>query len=201
MNDEPRLARSIEGITATSTDQHDSSPTGPAATFERIEEYKVVLEEHGRLSARRQNLNDVFVAINTIFLTAIGILVFQSKFDSWWFVGAVGAVTLAIVPINMTWRTAIDRYKSEIKVHVDYLISIEREFRRRREANAGKPLDGELPVGFYLYNTIRRRAHGGKSRIEKRLATYFIILYPMITLVVAALTYVVTNGLISTMGL
>lgn len=166
-----------------------------------MEEYKVVLEEHGRLSARRQNLNDVFVAINTIFLTAIGILVFQSKLDSWWFVGAVGAIALAITPLNVTWRTAIDRYKSEIKFHIEYLMSIEREFRRRREANEGISPADELRIGFYLYNTSRRRAHSGKARIEKRLANYFIILYPLIFLAVAALTYMVSNGLISASGL
>jgi hypothetical protein len=201
VNNEPYSAAGIENLTAVSTGSHYPSPAAPVNTFERLEEYKAVLEQLGRLSARRQNLNDVFVAINTIFLTAIGFLLFQSKFDSWWLVGVVSAITLAIMPINLTWRLAIDRYKGEIKVHVEYLSSIEREFRRRREANEGMTQMDEIQIGFYLYNTVRRRAHSGKSRIEKRLANYFIILYPLISLAAAALTYLVSNGLISSLGL
>jgi hypothetical protein len=200
VNSEPRLTGDMEDLSTVSTSHRDPSSAKPASTFERMEEYKVVLEEHGRLSARRQNLN-VFVAINTIFLTAIGFVLFQSKLDSWWFVGAVTAIALAITPINLTWRTAIDRYKNEIRVHIEYLSAIEREFRHRREASESGLREGELPIGFYLYNSVKRRPHGGKARIEKRLATYFITLYPVISIVTATLTYLVTNKLIPTAGL
>ena len=43
-------------------------------TFERIEEYKAILENHAEVSARRQRTNDIFVGLNTVFLTALGFL-------------------------------------------------------------------------------------------------------------------------------
>lgn len=201
MHHDPLPASDVTAIPPPALDPHGEPPAIPrATTFERIEEYTALLEQHDRLSSRRQNLNDVFVAINTIFLTAIGLLLVQSRLDSWWIVGSIGVITLAITPINAIWRTVIDRYKGEIKVHVEYLSAIEREFRRRREASEGPPHDppyeGEIPIGFYLYNSLRRRPHGGKARLEKRLANYFIVLYPLITLLVAAVTYLVIMGMI-----
>jgi hypothetical protein len=194
----------------------EQSSGSPAGAFERIGEYQAVLEDLGRLSARRQNLNDVFVAINSLFLTGLGVLLVMTRLDSWWLAEAVGLMALAITPINVIWRTAILRYKSEVTTHVYYLSSIEREFRQRREATAGRLSEvrdpevkshkgrlpeGEIQIGFYLYNDTRRRLHGGKSRLESRLADYFVGLFPGIALLVAVLTYLITNGIIPPMNL
>lgn len=144
---------------------------------------------HLIVAQHRQNLNDVFVAVSTVFLTGLGVLLVMTNLKSWWLVAGVGVITFTITPMNLTWRTALERYRLQTRTHVNYLSAIENEFRQRREAIEGEPPQGELPIGYFLYNYSLRRPHAGNIRIEKRLATYFLGLYPAIMLLVATLTY------------
>jgi hypothetical protein len=179
-----------------------SSDTGPNV-FERIEEYKAVLENLVQLSLRRQNTNNVFVGLNTVFLTGVGLLLLSTRFASWWVVGATAALTLAILPLNLNWRAAIRRYKAGINVRKEYLEEIETEFRERRGGGgtgetsvgtgggaAGQP--GKPLLGLFLRIRDTSLKTHGNSELEVRLATYFLVLYPIITLLVALLTGLVT---------
>ncbi len=175
-----------------------SADSAGSWVFERIEEYKAVLENLVQLSARRQNTNNVFVGLNTVFLTGLGILLLSTRFTSWWIVGAALAITLAIVPLNLTWRTSIIRYKRGINVRKDYLQEIEQEFRQRRAQVAVGPVGtaGTPPLGLFLKVRETTLHRHGNTELELRLVTYFLVLYPLITLGVSVLTYLVSSQVI-----
>jgi hypothetical protein len=174
-----------------------SSQTGSVPpTFERIEEYKAVLDNLAAVSARRQSLNDVFVGINTVFLTALGVLLFASRLSSWGAVIAIGAICALITPINLTWIGALLRYRRGLRFQLQYLREIETEFRQRRGTIPGSP-----DIGFFLRLNEMRRPRSGNTRLEVLLAVYFLIVYPLIAGAVAALTYCVTNGYLAPLNL
>jgi len=174
-----------------------SSQTGPAApTFERIEEYKAVLDNLAAVSARRQSLNDVFVGINTVFLTALGVLLFASRLTSWGAVIAIGAISAVITPINLTWIAALVRYRRGLRFQLQYLREIETEFRQRRGTISGSP-----DIGFFLRLDEVRRPRSGNTRLEVLLAAYFLCVFPLITGAIATLTYFVTIGYLSPLNL
>jgi hypothetical protein len=172
--------------------------------FERIEEYKSVLENLVQLSLRRQNTNNVFVGLNTVFLSGLGLLLLSTRVASWWVVGATAALTLAILPLNLNWRAAIRRYKAGVNVRKEYLEEIETEFTERRGGggssggmgggSAGQPNQPLLGLFLRIRDT-PLKTHGN-SELEMRLATYFLVLYPLITLLVALLTGLVTLQII-----
>src|SRR5436190_24058694 len=92
--------------------------------FERMEEYRAILEHHAQLSTRRQHTNDVYIGLNTVFLTALGVLLLQSHLDNWWVFAVVSAMTIIILPINVTWRAALLRYGRTLAYRYDYLREI-----------------------------------------------------------------------------
>jgi hypothetical protein len=171
------------------TSQGTSSPQGTSShsaesamlpvqpdIFERVEEYRAILEHQAQLSARRQHANDVYIGLNTIFLTALGVLLLQSHLNTWWVFAVVCAMTIIVLPINFTWRAALLRYETTLAEHFDYLREIEQEFRTRRGNVANQP-----EIGLILK---RKDTHQkSNTQLEKQLATYFICLYPVISLV------------------
>jgi hypothetical protein len=136
-------------------------------------------------------LNDVFVAINALFLTGLGALLFTTQTLSWGTVAALIAVAIAVTPINLIWRTALVRYRRGLHLQIAYLREIESEFRERRSTAPDQP-----SVGFFLRLDVHHRAGRGNTRLEISLATYFLVLYPLLTLTVAGLVYLLTNQLI-----
>src|SRR5205823_13807306 len=98
-----------------------------------------ILDHHAQIRARRQHTKDVYIGINTVFLTTIGLLLLQSHLDTWWVLAIVSAITLIIMPLNATWRTALLRYGRSLSFRYDYLKEIEKEFRARRGNVAGEP--------------------------------------------------------------
>ena len=146
---------------------------------------------HAEVSTRRQRTNDVFVGLNTVFLTALGFLLVQSHLDTWWVFAVVSAITLVITLINLTWRASLVRYNRTLYFRYDYLREIEEEFRIRRadEANQRK-------IGLFLKLKETELQGTGNTLLELRLATYFICLYPVIALVVGILGHWIVSNLI-----
>ena len=159
--------------------------------FERMEEYKAILEHHAQLSARRQHTNDVYIGLNTVFLTALGWLLLQSHLDTWWVFAVVSAMAIIILPINATWRAALLRCKRSLSYRYDYLREIEQEFRTRRGNIANQP-----EIGLFLRFKEASLDQKGNTHLEMRLATYFIYLYSIIALVVGILVYLIEAHLI-----
>ncbi|HEY7356157.1 MAG TPA: hypothetical protein VH590_06805, partial [Ktedonobacterales bacterium] len=159
--------------------------------LERMEEYKAVLESQAQISARRQHMNDVYIGLNTVFLTALGLLLVQSHLDTWWVFVVVCAIMLAILPINLTWRAALRRYGNSLSFRFDYVREIEQEFRVWK----GKITDPSA-VGLHLREKELDLQQKSNTQLEIRLATYFICLYPAIVVVVGVLVYLIQVHLI-----
>jgi len=48
------------------------------AEFEKFEEYKLFVDDTARLSDRRQSVSNIYVAVISILLAAIGLLIKES---------------------------------------------------------------------------------------------------------------------------
>jgi hypothetical protein len=171
------------------TDQELLTTKAPLATFERIEEYKVVAENLAHYASHRLTTNAVFVGVNTLFLAAIGSLLYSARFDSWWLGAKVAVISLAITPVNVIWIRMLTAYRSGLKDRYDYIKIIEQEFQRRRQEPNGK-------IGLWSYLFPHKDIKHHHTSSEVALAWYFTILYPLILLVVAVMIYLVTNGYI-----
>jgi hypothetical protein len=161
------------------------------APIVRIEEYKAVMEDYAQLSARRQNTNAVYVGINTLLLTGIGLLLVSVSLENWPVVAAIAAITLAIMPINVTWYRSLRHYMLMVDIHFTVLMEIEQELQNLHERR-------QTGV-FQRMSDAYKNKWFGSSLLEKRLAIYFLGLYPTITLLVAIVVYLSANHIIQTL--
>jgi hypothetical protein len=158
-----------------------------------LEEYKNIAEQTGGLSDRRQVTNDIYVALNTLFLTSFGYLLTTSHLKTWVPAFVVAAITIVSWFINVTWRRLLEQYRQLIKVRVDYLKAIEQRFPEK---------SGDVARGMYLEEAkLYDAGHQtgrlfGFTRLEKRLNTVFLVLYPLLAVVITGLTYLVAQGII-----
>lgn len=165
--------------------QGDPTAHAEIEVFERIEEYKAILEHQAQLSTRRQHANDVYIGLNTIFLTALGAFLLQSHLDTWWVLAVVCAITIIVQPVNITWWKALHLYERNIADHFEYLREIEQEFWMRRN-NAVKQ---SSEVGLFLKRKKASQPQKSNTQLEMWLAFYFVCLYPVIALIVGILIY------------
>lgn len=157
-------------------------------TFERIEEYKAVLQNHAAIHARRQSTTNVFVSLNGVFLTAIGFLLVSSHLNSWWVVGAVGVINGAIFPMNLIWLRILNRYQINHLEYIRYLREIETELAKRW---------GNKHIGIYRrFVDPAVFARVGTSQLERLLAIYFLCLYPAIIVVAGIFVYLVSKQMV-----
>lgn len=160
--------------------------------FERLEEYKAVLQNHAAIHARRQRVTTVFVSLNVVFLTAIGFLLVSSHLTSWWVVGAVAVINAAILPMNVIWYRILTRYQYNHAEYMRYLREIEAELAQRW----GKP-NGPGVIGIYRRVVdLVEFLQVGTSQLERLLAIYFLLLYPAIIVVAGILVYLVNKRVI-----
>jgi hypothetical protein len=90
----------------------------------------------------------------------------------------LAALSLAILPINLTWRRMLATYRQLLADHYAALQAMEAQFQF--SANI---------------NTVLSKRQS-TTQMERRLATYFALLYPALAVVVGVLTYLKTNRLI-----
>lgn len=162
--------------------------------FARMDEYRALLESVASVSTRRQSTHNLFVGLNVVFLSAIGFLLASSHFCTWWLVAAVGAIAATVLPVNIIWRLSLSRYRDQLNLQFEYLREIELEFRDTR----GIPPDATNGIGLYIRIHQNHRANSGNTRLEMRLASYCILLFPLITVIAAVLTYLITNNYLPT---
>ncbi len=89
--------------------------------------YTALIADAANISTRRQTVNNIYIGVNGLFLTAMGVLLISSHLDSWWVVVAAVAIALAVAPLNNSWLRTLKyyeklltaRYKTmrEIEVH------------------------------------------------------------------------------------
>lgn len=157
---------------------------------ERVEEYKMLMQNLAEYGSRRLTINAVFVGFNTVFLAALGGLLATAKLDSWRTAASVALVALVIMPVNILWRSTLAGYQRGLDLRYSYIKKLEVKFREHwHDEGAGLVL---------LLNEPRpkERLPYRHTSLERRLAGYFLILYPLIAVLIAVLTYLVTTNLI-----
>ncbi len=83
--------------------------------FDKFEEYKLFIEDTARFSERRQTVGNMFVAVNTLLLTAIAFLVRDSGARDYGLLVTVLPIPLVIAGffVCVWWRQIIFKYKIE----------------------------------------------------------------------------------------
>ncbi len=152
----------------------------------RIESYKIAVENLERFAARRQSANNVFVTLNSVFLTAIGVFISThlSSLNSWSGTIALLVIALSITPLNALWLFALHRYVIGDKARYMYLVDLEDGFPEG--------------VGIGLYNKLKGKGQRWNflPQAEQYVAVYFTMFYVLIALVAAVLALLVQNSVV-----
>lgn len=159
--------------------------------FESIDEYQAIMESVETLAARRQNANTLYIGINTAFLTALGVFLYSHLNLLHWASAVVASlITVALLPLNLIWLATLRYYRYYARIRHQYLREIEQEFRERAVKRGN-----QRKIGMYLrFEETGRRQ--GNSLLETRLATYFLLLYPVLSLIVIGISYLVQAHII-----
>jgi hypothetical protein len=147
----------------------------------RIASYKIVVENLERFAARRQSANNVFVTLNSVFLTAIGVFISThlSSLNSWSGTIALLVIAIAITPLNALWLFALNRYVRGDQARYAYLEALEEGFPKE--------------IGVGLYHTLRENKQHPSflPRPEQYVAVYFTVFYVVIVIAAALLALLI----------
>lgn len=172
----------------------------------RFDEYTSVVENTAKLSDRRQTINDIFVGLNSLFLTALGFLFISLQLTSWWPTAMFGGVAIITTLVNSTWLRLNDRYRQLINVRLAYANALEKQIEdlhvptlafdvsNKQDKSEMKQIFGVLHLeGARLYTS---NSNFSFSALEKRLIRIFQLSYIVLTVVVAVLTLLVINHIL-----
>ncbi len=141
--------------------------------FNKLEEYKLFVEDTARFSERRQTISNIYVGVNSLLLLAIGL----------WATNLGGRSMLALllplplvaagISVCIWWRQLIGKYKKLVGFRIDRL----------------REMEDQMPDSAKMYQAedeIYPRDSGGKmipgeglnfADLEKRLPWLFMALY------------------------
>lgn len=150
------------------------------STFPKFEEYKLLIEDTARFSERRQTVGSLFVAVNTLLLTAIAFLVKDSGAAAYGRLVTLLPIPLVVAGILVCiwWRQIVVRYKRLVGLRMRELMAIE----------LLPEMQGCQQIYQKEYNELYKRdAQGRKvpagrlnfSDLESRLPVLFIVLYAL----------------------
>jgi len=141
--------------------------------FSKFEEYKLFVEDTGRFSERRQTISNIYVAVNSLLLIAVGLLVKGSASRGAWILLLPLPLLVAGIFVCLWWRQLIRKYKQLVGLRIDTLRHIE----------------NDMPDSVRMYHvedTLYPRDEKGRmipvkglnfSDLEVRLPWLFLILY------------------------
>ena len=92
---------------------------------DKFEEYKLFVEDTARFSERRQTVSNIYVAVNSVILSAVAFLVKDAGFVPVWRAFVVMLVMAAGIVICMQWYKLILKYKRLIAFRIRHLRAIE----------------------------------------------------------------------------
>lgn len=123
-----------------------------------FQEYALVVDETAKLSDRRQTVNDIYIGLNVLFLTAMGVAFVSSHLQSWWVTAICGLIAVFTTLFNTFWYRTVNRYQNLVRARYRYLRGIERKMQQQwpaifpaialpaKEPPASQPLS-PLPPG------------------------------------------------------
>lgn len=92
----------------------------------KFEEYKLFVEDTAKFSERRQTVNNTYVAVNSILLSAVSFLVKDAGFERPWQATAVILTLMAGIVICDHWKRLIHKYKKLVGFRIDQLREMEK---------------------------------------------------------------------------
>jgi ABC-type sugar transport system permease subunit len=98
---------------------------GKASGFDRFEEYRLFVEDTARFTERRQTVNNTYVAVNSIILSAIALIVKDVSASNFWRALIVIPVLVAGIVICLQWTRLILKYKGLVGFRMEELRAIE----------------------------------------------------------------------------
>ena len=79
--------------------------------FSKFEEYKLFVEDTARFTERRQTISNIYIAVNTLLLAAIGLFIKDlGTLGSWILILCVPLVAAGVF-VSLWWRQLIIKYK------------------------------------------------------------------------------------------
>ncbi len=93
--------------------------------MDKFEEYKLFIEDTARFSDRRQTVNNIYVAVNSIILSAMAFLIKDAGLDHLWRTIVIISVMIAGIVICLQWDRLILRYKRLIGFRFNELRNME----------------------------------------------------------------------------
>ncbi len=144
-------------------------------TVSKFEEYKLFVQDTAKLSDRRQAVTNIYIAVNSLLLSAMSFLIKDATSGQWW--GLVLALPLMAggVIVCLFWRQFLVKYKALIGLRIDTL----------RDMEDLPEMEGSVRM-YHVEDALYPRDEEGKmvpgkglnfSDLEKRLPVLFLILY------------------------
>jgi hypothetical protein len=190
-----------------------STPTSEETFTNVVSLYTALIADAANTSARRQTVNTVYIGVNGIFLTGVGILLISSRLDTWWIVGAMALIAIVVAPLNRAWLRSLTYYERLLSGRYKTMREIEiyhRLTERLLGTNAAMqspdkaPLVGQAAFAGsplpYSGNVIEQDrlsdSFSTSSLLEMSLPRYFLWLYPAIAIGGAILVFLTTQHIL-----
>jgi len=150
------------------------------STVDKFEEYKLFVEDTARFTDRRQTVTNIYVAVNTIMLSAVALLVTQAGLQRWLMAVAGFTVLAGGISVCLFWRQLIDKYKKLVALRID-------ELRKMEELPEMSGCQRMYHAEDRLYpRDAQGRGVPGRMRafsdLERQLPHVFIVLYAIFAL-------------------
>ena len=94
-----------------------------------FDEYKLFVENTSLFSERRQTISNTYTAVNSLLLTAIGLLIRDAGFIFTWKMLLPLPLILAGIVICLWWRQLIQNNKSLVSLRIRILRKMEDELQ------------------------------------------------------------------------
>ncbi|HUW15331.1 MAG TPA: hypothetical protein VM537_36810 [Anaerolineae bacterium] len=146
--------------------------------FSSFEEYKMLLQDAARFTDRRQTTSNMYVAVNSLLLTAIGVLVKDLATSGGWRLLLPVPLVAAGIGVCLWWTQLIRKYKLLVGLRIDTLREMESlpdmvssvQIFHREDALYPRDELGNMVSGKGL----------GFSDLEARLPLVFLWLYGLL---------------------
>lgn len=143
------------------------------AEFNKFEEYKLFVGDTARFTERRQTVSNIYVAVNSLLLAAIGLLIKDLGVRYLWTLLLPLPLITAGIAVSLWWRQLIRKYKKLVGLRIDTLHKMEE-------------MMPESVKMYHIEDKLYPRDEDGKmipgkglnfSDLEARLPMLFVMLY------------------------
>ncbi len=141
--------------------------------IDKFEEYKFFIDDTSRFSERRQTISNIYMAVNSLLLAAIGLLIKDLTIQTSWNWLLSLPLIVAGIAVSIWWSQLIYRYKELVRLRIRVLRGMEDEMENSvkmyHQEDVLYPVDKNgIPIPGQGLNL---------SDIEGRLPKLFIALY------------------------